>query len=67
MSPFELSSCCSYHAFSYYCAKVLTFETSQMSAIYVSTTKITQPLPQVFSVNGALTCKKAALLTSSVD
>ena len=31
------------------------------------TTKTTQPRPQVFSVNGALTCKKAALLTSSVD
>ena len=31
------------------------------------TTKTTQPRPQVFSVNGALTCKEAALLTSSVD
>ena len=29
--------------------------------------KTTQPHPQVFSVNGALTCKEAALLTSSVD
>jgi len=27
----------------------------------------TQPHPQVFLVNGALTCKEAALLTSSVD
>ena len=26
---------------------------------------LTQPRPQVFSVNGALTCKKAALLVSS--
>ena len=34
-----------------------------MSAIFVLTTKTTQPRPQVFSVNGALTCKKAALLT----
>ena len=45
---------------------VLTLETSEMSAIFVFTTKTTQPPPQVFSVNGALTCKKAALLTSSV-
>ena len=29
--------------------------------------KTTQPHPQVFSVNGALTCKEAALLTSSVE
>ena len=46
---------------------VLTLETSEMSAIFVSTTKTTQPRPQVFSVNGELTCKEAALLTSSVD
>ena len=45
---------------------VLTLQTSEMSAIFVFTTKTTQPPPQVFSVNGALTCKKAALLTSSV-
>ena len=37
-----------------------------MSAIFVFTTKTTQPRPQVSSVNGALTRKKAALLTSSV-
>ena len=37
------------------------------SAIFLSTTKTTQPRPQVFSVNGALTCNCAALLTSSVD
>ena len=36
------------------------------STIFVFTTKTTQPRPQVFSVNGALTCKKAALLTSSI-
>ena len=41
--------------------------TSEMSAIFVFTTKTTQPRPQVFSVNGALTCKKAVFLTSSVD
>ena len=46
---------------------VLTLETSEMSAIFVFITKTTQPRPQVFSVNGALTCKEAALLTSSVD
>ena len=45
---------------------VLTLETGEMSAIFVFTTKTTQPRPQVFSVNGALTCKEAALLTSSV-
>ena len=46
---------------------VLTLETSEMSAIFVFTTKTTQPRPKVFSVNGSLTCKKAALLTSSVQ
>ena len=34
---------------------------------FVFTTKTTQPRPQVVSVNGALTCKEAALLTSLVD
>ena len=43
---------------------VLTLETSEMSAIFVSTTKTTQPRPQVFSVNAALTCMNAAFLTS---
>jgi len=38
---------------------VLTLETNEMSAIFVLTTKTTQPRPQVFSVNGALTYKKA--------
>ena len=45
---------------------VLTLETSEMSANFVLTTKTTQPRPQVFPVNGALTCKEAALLASSV-
>ena len=46
---------------------VLTLETSEISAIFVFTTKTNyQPHPQVFSVNGVLTCKKAALSTSSV-
>ena len=39
---------------------VVTLETSEMSAIFKFTTKTTQPRPQVFSVNGALTCKNAA-------
>ena len=46
---------------------VLTLETSEISAIFVFTTKTTQPLLLVFSVEGALTCKEAALLTSLVD
>ena len=37
-----------------------------MSGIFVFATKTTQPRPQVFSVNSALTYKEAALLTSSV-
>ena len=37
-----------------------------MSAIFVFTTKTTQPRPHVFSVKGVLTCKKTALLTSSI-
>ena len=59
MSPSELSSCC-------FCcfqllsrlvsAVVLTLETSEVLAVFVFTTKTTQPRPQVFSVNGALTC-----------
>ena len=44
---------------------VFTLETSEMSAIFVFTTKTSEPRPQVFSINDALTCKKAALLTSS--
>ena len=36
-------------------AIVLTLETGEMFAIFVFTTKTTQPRRQVFSVNGALT------------
>ena len=43
---------------------VLTLETSETTAIFVATTKTTQPRPQVFSVNGALTCTNAAFLTA---
>ena len=46
---------------------VFTLEMSEMSAVFVFTTKTTQPRPQVFLVNGALTCKEAALLMSLVD
>ena len=45
---------------------VLTLVTSEMSVIFAFTNKTTQPRPQVFSVNGELNCKKAALSTSSV-
>ena len=43
---------------------VLSFETSEMSAIFQVHNQPTQRRPQVFSVNGALTCKNAAFLTS---
>ena len=46
---------------------VLTLETNEMSAIFVFTTKTTQPRPQVFAVKGALTRKEAALVTLKVD
>ena len=42
---------------------VLTLGISEMSAIFVFTTKTTQPRPKVCSVNSTLTCKKAARLT----
>ena len=59
MSPFELSSC-----FQLFFRLVLTLETSEMSAFLKFTSKTTQPRPKVFSVNGALTCRNAAFLTS---
>ena len=43
---------------------VLALETSEMTAIFVCTTKTTQPRPQVFTVKGALTCTNAVFLTS---
>ena len=43
---------------------VLTLETTEMSAIFQVHNQTTQPRPQVFSVNGASTCKNAAFLTS---
>ena len=64
MSPFELCSCCSCHVFSYNFAQSLLLKRVKCLQFFVFTTKTTQPYPQVFSVNGALTCKNAAFLTS---
>ena len=62
MSPFELCSCCSCHVFSYNFAQFLLLKRVKCPPFFVFTTKTTQPRPQVFSVNGALTCKNAAFL-----
>ena len=43
-------------------AVVFTLETSEVSAILVFITETTQPPPQVFSVNGALTCRRLHIL-----
>ena len=64
MSPFELSFCCSCHVFSYFFAQFLLLKRVKCPPFFVFTTKTTQPHPQVFSVNGALTCKNAAFLMS---
>ena len=64
MSPFELSSCCSCHVFSYYFAQFLLLKRVKCPPFFKFTTKTTQPRPQVFSVNGALTCENGAFLTS---
>ena len=64
MSPFELCSCCSCHIFSYSFAQFLLLKRVKCPPFFVFTAKTTQPRPQVFPVNGALTCKNAAFLTS---
>ena len=64
MSPFELCSCCSCHVFSCNFAQFLLLKRVKCPPFFVFTTKTTQPRPQIFSVNGALTCKTAAFLTS---
>ena len=64
MSPFELHSCCSCHVFSYNFVQFLLLKRVKCLPFFVFTTKTTQPHPQVFSVNGALTCKNAAFLMS---
>ena len=64
MSPFELCSCCSCHVFSYSFAQFSLLKTVKCPPSFLFTTKTTQPRPQVFSVNGALTCKNTVVLTS---
>ena len=64
MSPFELCSCCSCPVFSYNFAQFLLLKRVKCLPFFVFTTKTTQPRSRVFSVNGALTCKNAAFLTS---
>ena len=54
MSPFALCSCCSCHVFSYNFAQFLLLKRVKCPPFFVFTTKTTQPRPQVFSVNGAL-------------
>ena len=50
--------------FSYNFARFLLLKRVKCPPFFVFTTKTTQPRFQVFSVNGALTCKNAAFLTS---
>ena len=62
MSPSELSSCCFCYVFSRYLAQfqlqfLLLKRVFKVFAVLVFTTKTNQPRPQVFSVNGALTCR----------
>ena len=64
MVPFELCSGCSCHVFSYNFAQFLLLKRVKCPSFFVFTTKATQPRPQVFLVNGALTCEIAAFLTS---
>ena len=63
MSPFELSSCCSCHVFSYFFAQFLLLKRVKCPPFFKFTTKTTHHRPQVFSGNGALTCQNAAFLT----
>ena len=64
MSPFELSSCCSCRVFSYFFAQLSLLKRVKCPPFFKFTTKATQPRPQVFSVNNALTCKNVGFLTS---
>ena len=64
MSSFDLFSCCSCHDFSYNFPQFLLLKQVKCPPFFVFTTKTTQPRHQVFSVNGALTCKNAAFLMS---
>ena len=51
----ELSSSCVFR-------QKVVVQRVNCSVIFVSTNKTTEPRPQVFSANGALTCNCAALL-----
>ena len=64
MSLFKLCSCCSCHVFSYDFVQFLLLKRVKCPPFSLFATKTTQPRPQVFSVNGALTCRNAAFLTS---
>ena len=64
MSPFELCSCCSCYVLSYNFTQFLLLKRVKCPPFFVFITKTTQPHPQVFLVNGALTRKNAAFLTS---
>ena len=50
-----LSSC---HVFCYFFAQFLLLKRVKCRPFFVFTTKTTQPRLQVFSVNGALTCRR---------
>ena len=62
MSSFKLCSCLVFT--SYIFAQFLLLKQVKCVPFFVFTTKTTQPRPQVFSFNSALTCKNAAFLTS---
>jgi len=55
---FLLFLLCFYPLFRLVPAVVLTLKTSEVSVMLSFTTKTTQSRPQVFSVNGALTCTR---------
>ena len=64
MSLFELCYCCSCNVFSYNFAWFLLVKQVICPPFFVFIIKTTQPRPQVSLVNGALTYKNAAFLTS---
>ena len=64
MLSVEVSPC---YVFRQYLAVKRVKCSAECYAIFVFTTKTTSLRPSVFSVNSALTCKCAALLTSLVD
>ena len=51
MSPFELSSCCSCHVFSYFFAYFLLLKRVKCPPFFVFTTKTTQPRPHCLKVS----------------